>query len=302
MNKLQEHSKPKQIQFNNNPFSLAFNEMSKAFKINQNPAVVIIVGAIVIAVANQIFGNVPSFLDSINENTKSNSLSTTISAFSSIFVLVFFIASIFVSTVWAGFVGLIGVSNAKDESVHVQASFRASLSKFWTILGINLMIGLVSVALLMPSAIIALVGVGLLSADLNVIAVLAFVFSGLLFIGGIVLAVRYSLARNLSLYAVFDESLSAFPAMKRSATLTKKRLIETWGMSFPGTIIPIVGPLLATCGLGAHYLQLKVYKDSSAELPKVHILSWLPVMLIVAGFLLVGFVGAVIALIAISNN
>jgi len=302
MNNLHARKEEIQIQYNNNPFSLAFNEMSKAFKINQNPAIVIIVGAIILAVANQVFGNLPSFLDSIGEDTRSNDISTAITVISSVFTLLFLVVSVFVSTLWAGFVSLVGVNNAQDESVSVKASLKTSLSKFWTVLGINLIIGLVTVALLLPGAVIALVGAGLLGTDMDSAAVIAFILAGLFTIFGIIFAVRYSLARNLSLYAVFDENLSALPAMKRSVVLTKNRVIETWGMSFPGTIVPIVGPLLATCGLGAHYLQLKVYRDNSAALPKVHILSWLPIMLLVAGFLLVGLIGAIIALVAMSNS
>jgi len=276
--------------------------MSKAFKINQNPAIVIIVGAIILAVANQVFGNLPSFLDSIGEDTRSNDISTAITVISSVFTLLFLVVSVFVSTLWAGFVSLVGVNNAQDESVSVKASLKTSLSKFWTVLGINLIIGLVTVALLLPGAVIALVGAGLLGTDMDSAAVIAFILAGLFTIFGIIFAVRYSPARNLSLNAVFDENLSALSAMKRSVVLTKNRVIETWGMSFPGTIVPIVGPLLATCGLGAHYLQLKVYRDNSAALPKVHILSWLPIMLLVAGFLLVGLIGAIIALVAMSNS
>jgi hypothetical protein len=300
MNKLHEHSQPKQIQFNNNPFSLAFNGMSKAFTINQNPAILIIVGAASLAIANQIFGNVPGFLGDFGDSTGNDGLSAALTIMSVLFFVIYMPVSIFVSTLWTGFVSLVGMSNAKDESLQIKSGLRRSLSKFWTVFGINFIIGLVSFALLIPAMIAMITGGVLAGTDNTLASTLVFILSAILAIGGMFMAIRYSLARALSTYAVFDENLSFSAAMNRSVKLTKGRLIEVWGMGFPG-IVPFAGPLLATCGLGAHFLQLKTYRDNSADMPKIHILSWLPLMLIGALALFVLLVAGLILLIVASR-
>ena len=299
MNNHPEPSQPKQIQFNANPFSLAFDAMSRAFKINQNPAIVIIIGAIIIAVGNQIFGNLPDFLTKVGEGSGSKDTELALGVVGFVFSLVFLVISTVVGTIWAGFVAFVGLKNAQHESTQVQPSLRTALSKFWTIFGVNFMVGLYALACLMPSIILLLVGIALLAGNLDGVAVGVFIATGILFIVGLVFSIRISIARSLSIFAMFDENLGVFPAMKRSVELTKTRVMEAWGMAFPGAIIPIIGPLLTTCALGSHYLQLKVYRDNSAELPKVHILSWLPLiglgLLLIVIFLIGATLGALYA-------
>lgn len=298
MNNSQEAPAPKQILFNNNPFSLAFNAMSQAFKINQNPSITIIVGSIVIWLANQISGASDDLTNILAESTDSEGARVAILLLGVGISIVAMIATVFVSTVWAGFMAYVGTKNARLESTSVKQAFRTALSKFWTILGINLFIGLLVVACLLPAIIFAISGT-LISFSNDTTGAVLMILAGLLGIPGLVFAIRLSFSRGLSLYTVFDENLGAFDAMKRSIALTKGRLMEVWGMSFPGAIIPIVGPLLTCCGLGAHYMQLKVYRDHDAPMPKVHILSWLPLIALVALFLFIALfmllIGALVA-------
>lgn len=289
-------STPKQINFNPNPFGLAFNAMTEAFKINQNPAIVIIVGAIIIGVTNQIGGYIPDLLRMLTSDSSDNTKSA-VTAIGGLFSIAFFIITMIVSVVWSGFLGFLGIKNAKGISVAIGQCVKAGLAKFWTILGISLFIGVLVFACLIPAIILAVSGGVLLAMEQEGVSAGIFIASGLLLIGGIVFAIRLSLARSLSIYIALDENLGAFESMRRSVTLTKNRLIEAWGMTFPGYIVPIVGPVLTSCGIGSYYLQLKVYRDNSVELPKVHILSWLPLMALIgiAGILVIG--AATIALV-----
>lgn len=284
------HEQSKQITFNNNPFSLAFAELSKAFKINQNPSIAIIVGGIVIGAVNQIAGYVPDlFRVFIDKNDDAAMLAFGV--FSVVFGLGVFVVSILVSTIWSGFITHVGLVNAMEKQTTFKGGLRVSLGKFWSVLGLNIMIGLITLSCLLPAIITVIFGSIMVGLDQDEVGAGLFIASGVLAIVGVVFAIRLGLARTLSLYALLDEDLGIFGSMSRSIALTKGRLIEAWGMTFPGVIVPIVGGLLGVCGMGAHYLQLKVYKDHGVELPKVHILSWLPLMLL----------GGVLALVVITG-
>lgn len=302
MSKQLEHPAPKQITFNNNPFSLAFDQMSRAFKINQNPAITIIIGSIILYIANQIISNIPSLLNSIGENTSSDGAKIGLGLISIVIGLISIVLSLLISTVWAGFTAYVGLKNARSESVDTMPSVKYAFSKFGTVFIINLVVSLLVLACFVPSLVVGAIGAILLGANIDIGAVLAFILGGILAIAGIVVAIRIGFARSLSVYAAFDEDSGALDAMKRSVSLTKSRLMEVWGMSFPGAIVPIVGPLLTVCGLGAHYLQLKVYKDNSAELPKVSAISWIPLFLLIGIALIAGFIGLIIAIATSANS
>jgi hypothetical protein len=302
MNNQPEQSTQKQIQFNNNPFSLAFNAMSQAFKINQNPAIFIIIASIILWVGNRIFSEIPNVFDQLANSSSSDGTRMTFQAIGITLSLIYLAVSLFISTLWAGVSAVIGLKNARFESTTVMAAIRSTFSKFWTILGINIVLGILVLAWLIPSAIAAVIGAVLISSNVDVAAVILFVISGLLFIVGFVFAMRLYLSRSLSIYALFDENTGVFASMNRSKGLTRNRVMEAWGMSFPGSIIPVVGPLLTSCGLGAHYMQLKVYRDNNASLPKVHFLSWLPLFAFIAMVLFFGLLVLLIALWASSIN
>jgi hypothetical protein len=289
----------KQIQFNANPWSLAFNSLSQVFKINQNPAITIIVGSIIIWIANQVLSNIPDVLNAVvsdaDEGTRMG-----VQMFGIIFSLGFFAVSIFVSTLWAGFTAFVGVKNARGERVAVGESLKAGLSKFWSVFAVNFMIGLFGLLCLLPAIAIVIAGVVLIAADQDGVAAGLFIASGIAAVVGLFFAIRISFQRALSLYSVFDENSGVFESMSRSVVLTKGRLIEIWGVSFT-SIIPFVGELLKVCGLGSHYLQLKVYRDHNVEMPKVHILSWLPAILLGVSALFVMLLAGLFALIAAAN-
>ena len=77
--------------------------------------------------------------------------------------------------------------------------------------------------------------------------------------------------------------------------------MEMWGVTFASAIVPIISPVLTAFGIGMYYLQLKVYRDHKVELPKTHILSWLPVMLFGFVFIFALLIGLII-LAAYSAN
>jgi hypothetical protein len=288
-----DKSAPKQITFNTNPFSVAFGAMSRMFKINQNPAIAIIVGGIIVGVINQITSSASNVGNTFFDESASDTAKAGLVIFSVLFWLAFIFISTLVANVWSGFVTYAGLMNARYESVQVKPSLRFALGKFWRILGLSIIMSLVWAVFLFPAIVVLITAVVIHTQDNINSAIGVYIAAGLVAIVGIVFAARYALSKSLSLYAMFDESLSISASLKRSSELTKSRLIEVWGMSFPGAIIPIIGTVLTTAGMGDYYLQLKTYRDHKAELPKTHILSWLPVMLLAFIALLALLIGGI---------
>lgn len=292
MNNEQSSDKPKQILYNNNPFSLAFDAFSRAFKINQNPAIAVLVGGIVIYIANQVFGNLPDVFNYFAEKSPNEGQKIGFSIASLILSLGYIITSAIVNSLWLGFTAFVGLKNAKSESTTFGEGLRSSAKSFWKILATGILLGLIGFAFLLPAIVVGIVGAVLAVTDQKEIAVGTIIFAVVLAFVGLFFAFRFSIARTLTYYAMMDENLGIFESMNLSKNLTKNRLIEMMGMSFAGAIVPVISPVLVAFGLGAHYLQLKVYREYKADIPKTHILSWLPIMLI-------GFVGLIIVPIAL---
>jgi hypothetical protein len=285
MNTTTQQEPTTQVRFNNNPWTLAFDSLSRAFKINQNPAIAIIVGSIIMDTLTQ----------GADESTRAGVL-----AFGVIFSLGFTLVSLFVATLWSGFTAHVGLKNAKAERTEVGLSLKAGLAKLWQVFAINFMVGLFGLLCFIPSIIVLIIGAVFMAMDQTGVAAGIFIASALLGAAGAFFAIRITFQRALSLFALYDENSGVFGSMSRSVALTKGRLMEIWGVSFT-SIVPFVGELLKVCGLGSHYLQLKVYRDHNTEMPKVHILSWLPLFFVGGIALIVMLLGGLIALLAAAN-
>lgn len=275
-----EHLKAeqKQIQYNTNPFSLIFDAFSRAFKINQNVAITVLVGGIIIYVGNQIFSNIPDILNTIGEGS-SKELSVGLGIASLLFSLGYIVVATVIDTLWRGFTAYAGLKNARWESTGFKDSFSQATKAFWKVICISIISGLWMFAYLLPSIFVMIVGIVLLAADQTAAGTGVLISAGILFVVGLVFSQRFWISRTLSYFAAFDENLGVFASMDRSKQLTKNRLMEMWGVTFAAAIVPIISPVLTAFGIGMYYLQLKVYRDHKVELPKTHILSWLPVML-----------------------
>lgn len=266
--------------FNGNPFSLMFNELSKGFKINQNPTLFIIIVGIVIGFFNQL-GNV------VDNTTGSND---EFSAVAAVLVLLFVLfvlpISIFVQILWVGFTAFVGVKNANDTSVSVGESLKAGLKRFWKILGFNLLLSLIVTAFILPGLLATVIGASLINTS-EVAGLIVTIIGGLSLLAGVLFAVPFYLRRSLGNLVIMDENLGIMESMSRSASLTKSRLIETAGFFFATSLIPFISHATTALGMGAYYAQLKDYRDHNKKLPGLNIWAWLPMVI---GFLvMVGF-------------
>lgn len=276
----QSHEEPKQIQFNNNPFSLTFEAMTRAFRINQALAITVLVGGIIMGLGNQILNYTPDVFNAVARNSD-ESVAAVLTAISVVLTLFLVLLSLFVNIVWVGFTAFAGLRNARYEQTTIGAAFRAGLKVFWKVLATALFIGLIVSAFILPSIVTAIIGGILVANDQNGVSIGVFMAAGLLFIAGLFMAIRYNVARSLAYYAMIDENLSIMQSLSRSKQLTNGRLIEMIGVTGAASIVPVISPVLMAFGVGSYYLQLKVYRDNDAPMPKIHILSWLPIGLMI---------------------
>jgi hypothetical protein len=234
----------------------------------------------------------PDFLRMLSENNSSESQRLGLIMGSVVFSLVYILVSIVVETIWRGFISYVGLKNAQSEGTTVGVGFRTALRAFWKILGTSILIGLIAFLFFLPAILVGITGAVFAAGDQEGLATGVIIAACLLAVGGAVFAVRFNVSLALTYYAMFDENLGIQASMARSRSLTKGRLMEMLGMTFAAAIVPVISPVLIAFGIGAYYLQLKVYRDHNVELPKTHILSWLPLMFI-------AFIAFIVFLIAV---
>lgn len=288
-------------EYNTNPFSLAFKALSDGFKRNQNPVIAILVGGFIMSMLQQIPNLVSNASTMFGDSNSSSSLQAGSAMVLFLFLGVAFIVSIFVQVVWQGFCVHVGLTNAQEKTATVKGSLNIALSKFFKLFAIQLIIGLISLAWLLPSFLAASIALIFLSIDQNVIATSGFVVAGILFAAGIFMSIRAQLSRSLAYYSLYDGKAGSYEAVRDSVVLTKGRLMEVFGLSFATAIVPFISVALNPLGFGAYYCQLKSYRTAGVQIPKTHILSWLPVIVIGCVFLLGLFIGLMVAALAINN-
>lgn len=295
------HAQQTVIKYENNPFILAFKELGKGFKINQNPVIALLVGGFILAIVQQLPNIFSNLLSVFTEGGMSESFEPILTVILLSSIGIGTIVMIAVNGLWSGFSSYVGTLNAQNKQMTVGQSTKAATSKFFSILAIQFITWLISFAWFLPSIAVLIFAILFHGASLYVLAYSGYAVAGILFVAGVFMSTRTQLSRSLAPYALFDGATGGFDAMSQSIALTKGRLIEMLGLSFACGIIPIINSALTPLGYGAQYLQLKVYKQSGTPLPKTHILSWLPIFLIVAAVLLAMGIGLLL-LIAFANN
>ncbi len=130
------------------------------------------------------------------------------------------------------------------------------------------------------------------------LAVLRIIGGYLLFI---IPGIRAQLRYNALPFIVMEQPhLSATQAVNECKRLYKNHLMESLGISSVGGLIPIVGPLISSCGYALSQQQIRQYKDANLPKPPVHILNYLVFGLIIFLFLLVlGLVALTVAIFGI---
>lgn len=92
---------------------------------------------------------------------------------------------------------------------------------------------------------------------------------------------------------------------KQSVSLTKelytKHLMESYGISTVGSLIPVIGQAVTASGFALSVEQLTNYKHANLPTPKTHWLNYLGLIFVFAIFLML-ILAAVIFAVVLSRN
>ncbi len=288
--------------YEQNPFKLAFNGLNKAFKINQNPSIAILVYGFLAGIGQSI-SNVVAEIPGPNNSTTSSQIDTGIIIFIVIAVLLASLVGMVIDIIASGFKAVVGARTSADQSISLGDGLKLALSKFFPVIAIQILVFLYSAVWLLPALLIIIplaIVLGLAKVDSSIIAILVTVLSIILGAGGLFMAVRASLKRQLALYIMFDKGAGIMQSLNESVRLTKGRLIEVMGVAFAAGIIPIINPLLIPVAFGEYYRQILTFRDNKLALPRPNIWSWLPIIVVGGILLLIGLFIGLIALIALA--
>lgn len=237
--------------YQSNPFKLIFLGLNKLFTKNQNLSIIILILSM-----GASGGWLP--IDLIQTFNISGGLSNlenmTIYKILLIILTIFLPIFIFLSTMYSGLSAYLITATINNKTADFKSAWKASLNKFWIILGVDLIVGLKVLG-------------GLL----------------LFIIPGIRAALRYNFVHIL----IFDKNLGVKQSINKSKQLSKNHLTEIMGVTFASSIIPIVGWLALMGGLSSLYIQLTFLKSSSFKKPPVHLLNYFVYLFILIPLIIV---------------
>lgn len=255
----QNHSNSSYI---SNPFTLMFKGFGHMYNINQNMTIVLLVLSALssFGYGGGSGGSAPSGIGDAGGELSSAAI-TAIIIIVSFLVITGVVVGTFIWTMFTGMAAHVAWNTAQNKTVTFEESFKAVIKKFWRIVLINLIVFL---------------------------KVLGGTF--LFIVPGIRAALRYQMV----LMPVFESDADHKQAIATSKAITKGHLIEVFGLSVAGGIIPLVGEALKIGGQSIMYPQLKHLHDSGAEKPKVHWLNYLGFILFAGIFLFFGFLTLIV--------
>lgn len=234
----------KKIIYETNPLQLLLNGLNKLFKNNQSLTIFILVISLVELGFSFSQKPIENFVQTFT-NKSSGLFNINLATF--IIVILFILISIIFNTLISGMSAYLATSNANNKRSTIKQAYQASLSKFWTVFGVNFMVALKTI--------------------------LGFI---LFIIPGIRAMIRY----NFSLIYVFDENTNVKQSMKKSRQLSEGHLIEIMGLMIWSGIVPLINSITVIGSKSELYHQLKALKSSPHKLPPVHLLNYLIIILL----------------------
>jgi hypothetical protein len=279
------------ITYETNPINIIINGFKRAFAHSQQLAIMLIVIPMALGVINfvaQIFSEVfSSAIDSSNDRTPA------IVVVGFVLFILAMLLTMFAQVLYVGFQAFAAIKISRGEDETFGKALEQAFSKFWKIVGINIMIFIY--ALPYAFAIFSLV---ILNIVLGVQSRLSLAFSLppsiILAIALGILMVRVYLRFAFSAYYLFDGNHSAATSLEKSRHLTRNRLSEVFGVMTISSMVPFVSSLCMTSGMAVLYKQLVEAREAKTELPRQHLLNYLVPFL---GLVLMGilaFVGLAI--------
>lgn len=253
----QPSTKPKTSKFTfiSNPFTSSFEGMSKLFKHNQTPAIVILILSFFGAIFN-LFSSFPSSSNNSSTTTSGsvdNEIIAPFVAFAVVIFLIFMVISIIVSVLYTGVVNYVTWKTSRGESTDLGEALRETMKRFWRILELQIIVGLK-------------------------------IFLGIIFF--IVPGIRAALRYQMVFIAMFDEDLGVQKSMDRIKALTHKNLMEVFGIMTVSQLLFPVAILIQMGGESVLYPQLKQLKDNNLPKPETHWLNYLGFIIFGAFFFL----------------
>lgn len=245
----------KQTTYISNPFKVIFSGFGNLFKYNQNLSIILLVASVFMSGGSYIPGD--PIIGTVTPSLSDEQI-TAILIIVAVTLIILVPIIIFLTTMYNGIAAYTVLKTAEQKTTTFKEAWAASLSKFWIILGINVVVGLKVIG-----------------------GLLLFVVPG----------IRAMLRYNMVHLFIFDQDTGIKESITRSKALTKDHLIEIFGMTFAAGIIPIVGGLMAIGGQSVMYPQLTQLKSTAHSKPPVHWLNYL-------AFIVFGGLFAFIVLIA----
>ncbi len=258
-----------------NPFIVIFRGFGDLFNHNQTMAIVILVFSMLgsfMQFANPFPFAAPGASIGTSTAPTSNNGTTSFSSvllpiiLVTIFVILLIAVAIFISTIYRGVVAYVALKTSRKETVTFEEAIRVTMKKFWTIVLVDVIVGLK-------------------------------VFGGMLLF--IIPGIRAMLRYNMVRLTIFDKDAKASEAISYNKQITKDHLIEVFGMTTAASLMPLIGGILQVGGQSIMYKQLSELKTSGAQKPPVHWLNYLGFILLGALFLFIGLI--LLLVVALSN-
>ena len=255
----------KSAAYENNPFFVAINGIELIFKKAQTIAIVLLVVS-----ALSVFASLPSaFIPPADSDYDYSSTSQDNGAYGSdiqaddeastgaavgliaVIVLIVIVLLLVITAIGIVFSGIIDYTSAQlshGKEVALSEAFRAVFANFWSYTWVLIVQGFK-----------------------------IFLWSLLLIVPGIIMAIRYSLAGVV----FFDKKLKGNASVKESARLTKGLWLTTFASQslFNALTLGFMEMLLGPGTRAVLYRQYVALDAAGAPKPKAHVLSWLTLVL-----------------------
>jgi len=270
--------------YDNNPFTITKNGIERLLLYAKTIFIVAIafvavgfIGNGISSVLNIVTSEVdPSAASGTSTISFEDSLSTLSSADVVVIVALFFavlIPLLLFGTLVSGMADITSARVAAGKTLTFKQAFKGTIDRFWSYLWLQI-----------------------------ILTVKILLWSLLLIVPGIIMAVRYSLAGVV----FFSQGKTGNQAIAHSASLTKGAWLTTFASSAIWTIITLGNAeLLITMGANSElYRSFQSARDNKLPHPPAHVLSWLTVigllMIVFTVFALIAF--AVVAFTVLSGT
>lgn len=267
------------LTYDSNPFTLSF----RAFGLFIDFARGVFIAMLVIgflSFAGDIVSSLPNFFINSSESTETTQIGNGSAEFSmdsinwglialvsgAVLTFMLFIATIvfILGTAYKGFVAVGAVSAVDRKPISIGEAFSAMTDRFGTLLIAELMI-------------------------------LVRVIGGLLLftIPGVRAYLRY---QSVPYIIMKDKDVTSSQALSQSKTTYKNHLLEVFGLSTVGAIIPVIGQAFFAPGMAMSLKQITYYQNQKLDMPPTHWLNYIGFILIALG---IATITALLALIIV---